>query len=46
MKSIEYTRNATASDIDFITKQINQESSEYGKTYPFILFIRDNNLIL
>ena len=43
MKSIEYTRNPTASDIDFITKQINQETSEYGEAYPFAFFMRDND---
>ena len=43
MKSIEYTRNPTASDIDFITKQINQETSEYGEVYPFAFFMRDDD---
>lgn len=43
MKSIEYTRNPTASDIDFITKQINKETSEYGEAYPFAFFMRDND---
>ena len=43
MKSIEYTRNPTASDIDFITKQINQETSEYGEAYPFAFFMRDDD---
>lgn len=41
MKSIEYTKNASPSDIDFLTKQINNETSEYGQAYPFAFFMRD-----
>lgn len=40
--NIEYVKNPAASDIDFITKQINQETSEYGEAYPFAFWIRDN----
>ena len=40
MNKIEYTKNPVTSDIDFITKQINQETSEYGKAYPFAFFMR------
>ena len=43
MRKIEYTNNPSASDIDFITRQINQETSEYGEAYPFAFFIRDDN---
>jgi GNAT superfamily N-acetyltransferase len=43
MNKIEYTNNPSASDIDFITRQINQETSEYGEAYPFAFFIRDDN---
>ena len=39
---IEYTKNPATSDIDFLTKQINQETSEYGEAYPFAFFIRDD----
>ena len=40
---IEYAKNPAASDIDFITKQINQETAEYGEAYPFAFFIRDDD---
>ncbi len=43
MHKIEYTKNLCASDIGYITKQINQETSEYGEAYPFSFFIRDND---
>lgn len=42
MNKIEYTKNPATSDIDFLTKQINQETSEYGEAYPFAFFIRDD----
>jgi GNAT superfamily N-acetyltransferase len=38
--NIEYTKNPSPSDVDFITKQINQETSEYGKAHPFAFFMR------
>jgi GNAT superfamily N-acetyltransferase len=41
MNKIEYTKNPTTSDIDFLTKQINQETSEYGQATPFAFFMRD-----
>ncbi len=41
--TIEYTKNPATSDIGFITKQINQETSEYGEAYPFAFFMRDDD---
>ena len=38
--NIEYTKNPSPGDIDFLTKQINQETSEYGEAYPFAFFMR------
>ena len=43
MNKIEYTKNPSTSDIDFLTKQINQETSEYGEAYPFAFFMRDDD---
>jgi len=40
---IEYTKNPATSDVDFITKQINQETSAYGEAYPFAFFMRDDD---
>ena len=40
--NIEYTKNPATSDIDYITKQINQETSEYGEAYPFAFFIKED----
>ncbi|MDA0967988.1 MAG: GNAT family N-acetyltransferase [Proteobacteria bacterium] len=40
--NIEYTKNPASNDIDFLTKQINQETSEYGEAYPFAFFMRDD----
>lgn len=40
---IEYTKDPAARDIDFITKQIIQETSEYGEAYPFAFFMRDDD---
>ena len=42
MNKIEYTKNPSSSGIDFLTKQINQETSEYGQAYPFAFFMRDD----
>lgn len=42
MNKIEYTKNPATSDVDFLTKQINQETSEYGEAYPFAFFMRDD----
>ena len=43
MNKIEYTKTPATSDVDFITKQINQETSEYGEAYPFAFFMRDDD---
>ena len=43
MNKIEYTKNPATSDIDFLTKQINQETSEYGEACPFAFFMRDDD---
>lgn len=43
MVNIEYTKNPAPSDIDFITKQINQETCEYAEAYPFAFFMRDGD---
>ena len=40
--NIEYTKNPATSDIDFITKQINQETSKYGKSSPFAFFMKND----
>ena len=42
MNKIEYTKNASPSDTSFLTKQINQETPEYGEAYPFAFFMRDD----
>lgn len=39
---MEHTRDPSAQDIDFLTKQINEETSEYGHATPFAFFIRDD----
>ncbi len=41
VNKIEYTKNPATSDIEFLTEQINQETSEYGEAHPFAFFIRD-----
>lgn len=41
--NLEYTKNPATSDIDFLTKQINQENSKYGEAYPFAFFMRDDD---
>jgi GNAT superfamily N-acetyltransferase len=43
MNKIEYQENPATSDIDFLTKQINQETSEYGEAYPFAFFMRNDD---
>lgn len=42
MNKIEYTENPKTSDINFLTKQINQETSKYGEAYPFAFFIKND----
>lgn len=41
---IEYTKNPTVNDINFITNKINQETPEYGEVFPFAFFIKSPNL--
>lgn len=41
--NIGYTKKPLTNDIDFLTQQINQETSEYGEAYPFAFFIRDDD---
>jgi GNAT superfamily N-acetyltransferase len=43
MNKIEYQENPATSDIEFLTKQINQETSEYGEAYPFAFFMRNDD---
>ncbi|GAB4232781.1 MAG: hypothetical protein Tsb0021_11530 [Chlamydiales bacterium] len=47
MKKIEFNKNPSSDDIDFLTRKINDETVEFGSAYPFGIFIRDddNNLI-
>lgn len=35
-------RNSQKSDIDFLTKKINEETDQYGQADPFAFFVRDN----
>jgi serine protease inhibitor len=46
MNKIEYTKSPSATDIDFITKKINEETSEYRVCQPFAFFIRDNKVVI
>lgn len=39
--NIEHSRTPNPSDIDFLTQQINQETSDFGFAYPFSFFMRD-----
>lgn len=43
MNKIEYTDNPSADEIDFITRQINKETIEYGEAKPFAFYIRDDS---
>ena len=43
MNKIEYTKNPATSDINFLTKKINQETPEYFDAYPFAFFMRDED---
>jgi GNAT superfamily N-acetyltransferase len=38
---IELTKSPVATDIDFLTQKINQETHEFAEAYPFAFFIRD-----
>ncbi len=39
--NIEFTCAPQSTDIDFLTKQINQETPKFGKAYSFAFFMRD-----
>jgi GNAT superfamily N-acetyltransferase len=42
MSDIEFTKHPSATDIDFITHMINDETPKYGKAMPFAFFMRDD----
>ncbi len=41
--NINFTTSPMATDIDFLTQKINQETPEYGAAHPFAFFIRNTN---
>ncbi len=41
--NIESTESPSSSDIDLLTRKINEESSEFGQASPFAFYIRDEN---
>lgn len=41
LQEIEFTSSPMATDIDFLTHKINQETPEFGEAHPFAFFIRD-----
>jgi len=41
LQEIEFTTSPIATDIDFLTQKINQETPEFGAAYPFAFFLRD-----
>lgn len=41
LQEIEFTTSPVATDIDFLTQKINQETPEFGEAHPFAFFIRD-----
>lgn len=42
LQEIEFTTSPVATDIDFLTQKINQETPEFGEANPFAFFIRDD----
>jgi len=40
---IERTSTPASGDIDFLTKEINHETPEFGEAYPFAFFVRDES---
>ncbi len=40
LQEIEFTKSPMATDIDFLTHKINQETPEFGEAHPFAFFIR------
>ncbi len=43
LQEIEFTKSPMATDIDFLTHKINQETPEFGEAHPFAFFIRDEH---
>ncbi|MBN8511635.1 MAG: GNAT family N-acetyltransferase [Rickettsiales bacterium] len=41
LQEIEFTISQIATDIDFLTQKINQETPEFGEAHPFVFSIRD-----
>lgn len=41
LQEIEFTTSPMATDIDFLTQKINQETLSFGESHPFAFFIRD-----
>lgn len=41
IKQIDYTKNPHSVDINFLTKKISEETSQYGLAQPFAFFIKD-----
>lgn len=39
--NIEFTTAPNSADLDFITQNINQETTDFGMAYPFAFFMRD-----
>lgn len=40
LQEVEFTKFPMATDIDFLTHKINQETPEFGEAHPFAFFIR------
>lgn len=43
LQDVEFTTSPAATDIDFLTEKINQETLEYGAAHPFAFCLRDEN---
>ena len=43
LQEIEFTTSPVATDIDFLTQKINQETPEFDEAHPFAFFVRDEN---
>ncbi len=43
LQEIEFTKSPIATDIDFLTQKINQETPEFGEAHPFAFFLRDEH---
>lgn len=39
--NLEFTTSPSATDIDFLTQKINQETPEFGEAHTFAFFMRD-----